>query len=98
VCEVGHHNQIPQQKSLIDLRRTKVAVVEDAAPTELHLLRRLPVSADTGGHVLEESFTNLPPVKYEDADNCKESRQNNEIHRAGAELIEQRLEGLGYVE
>jgi predicted AlkP superfamily phosphohydrolase/phosphomutase len=69
----------------------------DIAPTVLHLLG-LPVPADMDGRVLEEIFSGLPPVQYENVDNRKESEATTEYTADEAELIEQRLKGLGYVE
>jgi predicted AlkP superfamily phosphohydrolase/phosphomutase len=69
----------------------------DISPTVLHLLG-LPVPTDMDGRALEEIFPNLPPVVYEDVDNRKESDTPTEYTAEEAELIEQRLKGLGYVE
>ena len=69
----------------------------DIAPTVLHLLG-LPVPADMDGRVLEEILPGLPPVHYENVDNRKESEVTTEYTADEAELIEQRLKGLGYVE
>jgi hypothetical protein len=50
------------------------------------------------GRVLEEMFTGLPPVAYEQVDNAKALEAATEYTDQEAELIEQRLKGLGYVE
>ena len=69
----------------------------DIAPTVLHLLG-LSVPADMDGRVLGEIFPNLPPVSYEEVDNRKAPETATEYTAQEAELIEQRLKGLGYVE
>ena len=69
----------------------------DIAPTVLHLLG-LPVPADMDGRVLQEIFTDLPPVRYEEGDNRRTTETVTEYSAQEAELIEQRLKGLGYVE
>jgi len=69
----------------------------DIAPTVLHLLG-LPVPTDMDGRVLEEIFSDLQPVEYEDVDNSKESDTATEYTAEETELIQLRLKGLGYVE
>jgi predicted AlkP superfamily phosphohydrolase/phosphomutase len=68
----------------------------DLAPTILHLLD-LPVPSDMDGRVLEELFTTSKPVGYEDVDNTV-TQQSQDYTGEEAELIEQRLKGLGYLE
>jgi predicted AlkP superfamily phosphohydrolase/phosphomutase len=69
----------------------------DIAPTVLHLLG-LPVPADMDGRVLEEIFPEAPPVRFEEVDNRRAMETATEYTAQEAELIEQRLKGLGYVE
>ena len=69
----------------------------DIAPTVLHLLG-LPVPSDMDGRVLEEIFPALPPVSFEEVDQRNLSTTSTEYTAHEAELIEQRLKGLGYVE
>jgi predicted AlkP superfamily phosphohydrolase/phosphomutase len=69
----------------------------DIAPTILHLLG-LPVPTDMDGRVLEELFPNLPAVQYEQVNNGKTLDSSTHYSAEEAELIEQRLKGLGYVE
>ncbi len=69
----------------------------DIAPTVLHLLG-LPVPRDMDGRVLEEIFPALPPVSFEEVDQRDISAASTEYTAQEAELIEQRLKGLGYVE
>jgi predicted AlkP superfamily phosphohydrolase/phosphomutase len=69
----------------------------DIAPTVLHLLG-LPVPSDMDGRVLEEIFPGLPPVSFEEVDQRDISTASTEYTAQEAELIEQRLKGLGYVE
>lgn len=68
----------------------------DITPTVLHLIG-LPVPADMDGRVLEEIFVQPPDVRYEDVDNSV-VKEAQEYTGEEAELIEQRLKGLGYVE
>jgi predicted AlkP superfamily phosphohydrolase/phosphomutase len=69
----------------------------DIAPTILHLLG-LSVPTDMDGRVLEEIFPGLPPVSYEDVANCEVFTSSTEYTSEEADLIEERLKGLGYVE
>jgi hypothetical protein len=69
----------------------------DIAPTILHLLG-LPVPADMDGRALEEIFPGLPAVSFEAAEQSDISTTSTEYTAHEAELIEQRLKGLGYVE
>jgi predicted AlkP superfamily phosphohydrolase/phosphomutase len=69
----------------------------DIAPTVLHLLG-LPVPSDMDGRVLQEIFPDLPPVRYEHVDNRTAVETRAEYTAHEAQLIEQRLKGLGYVE
>ena len=69
----------------------------DIAPTVLHLLG-LSVPTDMDGRVLAEMFSQLPPVSYEEVDNRTATEPATQYNRQEAELIEQRLKGLGYVE
>jgi hypothetical protein len=66
------------------------------APTILHALD-LPVPSDMDGRVLEEIFTLPRKVQYEDIDNAV-SHERVQYREADAEVIEQRLKALGYVE
>ncbi len=68
----------------------------DLAPTILHALG-LTVPADMDGRVLEEIFCDSCPVRFEEVDNSR-SLDAREYAEQEAELIEQRLRGLGYVE
>jgi predicted AlkP superfamily phosphohydrolase/phosphomutase len=68
----------------------------DIAPTVLHALG-LPVPADMDGRVLEEIFMSPRPVQYEQVDNAV-SHERVQYLESEAELIEQRLRDLGYVE
>jgi hypothetical protein len=49
------------------------------------------------GRALEEIVDGLPPVRFADVDN-RQALQTTEYSAQEAELIEQRLKGLGYVE
>jgi predicted AlkP superfamily phosphohydrolase/phosphomutase len=69
----------------------------DIAPTILHLVG-LPVPTDMDGRVLEEIFSDQHPVRFEDVDNHRILESAVEYTPQEAELIEQRLKGLGYVE
>lgn len=68
----------------------------DIAPTLLHSLD-LSVPADMDGRVLEEIFQNPRRVQYEDVDNAV-SHEPVQYLESEAEMIEQRLRDLGYVE
>jgi len=68
----------------------------DLAPTILHLIG-LPVPADMDGRVLEEILAAPKPVEYEQVDNSL-SHERVQYLDSEAELIEQRLKALGYVE
>ena len=68
----------------------------DMAPTVLHMLG-LPVPSDMDGRVLEEAFQLPQDVRFEDVDNTM-IQQATDYTGEEAELIEQRLKGLGYVE
>jgi predicted AlkP superfamily phosphohydrolase/phosphomutase len=68
----------------------------DLAPTILHMLG-LAVPADMDGRVLEEAFSDARQVHYEDVDNAM-VREAADYTDQEAELIEQRLKGLGYIE
>ena len=68
----------------------------DVAPTVLHFLG-LAVPSDMDGRALAEIVDGLPPVRFEDVDN-RQALQTTEYSAQEAELIEQRLKGLGYVE
>ena len=68
----------------------------DLAPTILHALG-LSVPSDMDGRVLEEIFLKPSPVRFEDVDNSRLCEAQDHT-RQEAELIEQRLRGLGYVE
>jgi len=69
----------------------------DIAPTVLHFLG-LAVPSDMDGRVLQEIFSNSTPPAYERVDELKASQTSAEYTAQEAELIEQRLKGLGYVE
>ena len=68
----------------------------DIAPTVLHSLD-LPVPTDMDGRVLEEIFLEPRKVQYEEVDNAV---THEPVHylESEAEMIEQRLRDLGYVE
>lgn len=68
----------------------------DLAPTILHAVG-LAVPADMDGRVLQEVFTDPQEVRYEDVDNSMD-QQATDYTEEEAELIEQRLKGLGYIE
>jgi predicted AlkP superfamily phosphohydrolase/phosphomutase len=68
----------------------------DMAPTILHMLG-LPVPADMDGRVLEEIFISSRTVQYEQVDNAISQAPSGYL-AAEAEVIEQRLKALGYVE
>jgi predicted AlkP superfamily phosphohydrolase/phosphomutase len=69
----------------------------DIAPTVLHFLG-LPVPSDMDGRVLQEIFSDPAPPAYEQVDEPTASKTSAEYTAQEAELIEQRLKGLGYVE
>jgi hypothetical protein len=50
------------------------------------------------GRVLQEIFSNASPPAYEQVNELKASETSAEYTAQEAELIEQRLKGLGYVE
>jgi predicted AlkP superfamily phosphohydrolase/phosphomutase len=68
----------------------------DLAPTILHALG-LPVPADMDGRVLEEIFSNRTATRFEDSDNSR-LLVAQDYAEGDAEVIEQRLRALGYVE
>jgi predicted AlkP superfamily phosphohydrolase/phosphomutase len=68
----------------------------DMAPTVLHSLG-LPVPTDMDGRVLEEIFLDPGRIQYEDVDNAV-SQVPVQYLESEAEMIEQRLRDLGYVE
>jgi len=68
----------------------------DMAPTVLHSLG-LPVPTDMDGRVLEEIFLDPRKIQYEEIDNAV-SHEPMQYLESEAEMIEQRLRDLGYVE
>ena len=68
----------------------------DLAPTILHALG-LPVPADMDGRVLEELFSEPEAIRYEHVDNCV-TQAPALYDGVEAQMIEQRLRALGYVE
>jgi predicted AlkP superfamily phosphohydrolase/phosphomutase len=68
----------------------------DMAPTVLHALG-LPVPTDMDGRVLEEIFLTPRTIQYEEVDNAV-SQERVQYLESEAEMIEQRLRDLGYVE
>jgi predicted AlkP superfamily phosphohydrolase/phosphomutase len=68
----------------------------DMAPTVLHALG-LPVPTDMDGRVLSEIFLNPRTIQYEEVDNAV-SHEPAPYLESEAEMIEQRLRDLGYVE
>jgi predicted AlkP superfamily phosphohydrolase/phosphomutase len=68
----------------------------DLAPTILHMLG-LAIPNDMDGRVWEELFERSIPATYEDVDNSR-IQEATDYTWEEAELIEQRLRGLGYVE
>ncbi|HVI11159.1 MAG TPA: alkaline phosphatase family protein [Candidatus Binatia bacterium] len=68
----------------------------DMAPTLLHALD-MPVPSDMDGRVLQEIFVSPRNVQYEQVDNSV-SHEKVQYLEAEAEMIEQRLKALGYVE
>lgn len=68
----------------------------DMSPTLLHELG-LPVPADMDGRVLQEIFNAPREVRYEQVDNAV-SHERVQYIESEAEMIEQRLKALGYVE
>jgi len=69
----------------------------DIAPTVLHILG-LPVPTDMEGRVLEEIFSDPVPPRYEEVDNRRTLQTSTQYTAEEADLIEQRLKNLGYVE
>jgi predicted AlkP superfamily phosphohydrolase/phosphomutase len=69
----------------------------DVTPTILHLLG-LAIPSDMDGRVLQELFTEAQAVRTEEADNRQTAETKTEYSQQEAELIEQRLKGLGYIE
>jgi hypothetical protein len=57
----------------------------------------LAVPADMDGRVLEEAFSDARQVHYEDVDNAMVPEAADYTDQE-AKLIEQRLQGLGYIE
>ena len=68
----------------------------DMAPTVLHALG-LPVPTDMDGRVLEEIFSSPRKIQYEEVDNAV-THERVQYLESEAEMIEQRLRDLGYVE
>src|SRR5262249_18951959 len=68
----------------------------DLAPTILYILQ-LPVPSDMDGRVLEELFEESHPVDVDEVDNSQ-NLLAQDYAQEEAELIEQRLRGLGYLE
>jgi predicted AlkP superfamily phosphohydrolase/phosphomutase len=68
----------------------------DVAPTILHLLD-LPVPADMDGRVLEEVLKMNGAIRYEDVDNSLQ-RADQDYSQEDAEIVAQRLKGLGYMD
>ena len=68
----------------------------DMAPSILHMAG-LAVPSDMDGRVLEEILPLEPAVRYEEVDNSL-THQAQDYTGEEAELIEQRLKGLGYLE
>jgi hypothetical protein len=68
----------------------------DLAPTILHALG-LCVPSDMDGRVLEEIFCESRPAQFENVDNAR-SPGAQDYSELEAELVEQRLRGLGYVD
>ena len=68
----------------------------DMAPTILHLLG-LPVPRDMDGRVLEEIWRDPQAVRYAEADHAV-LQETPTYSAEEADLIEQRLKGLGYLE
>lgn len=72
------------------------AFLIDIAPTVLHALG-LSVPADMDGRVLEEIFETPVDLQYDQVDNAV-THERVEYTESEAEMIEQRLRDLGYVE
>jgi predicted AlkP superfamily phosphohydrolase/phosphomutase len=68
----------------------------DLAPTILHAVG-LPVPADMDGRVFEEMFSSQRPIRFENVDNSM-LLEAQDYSGVDAELIAERLRGLGYVE
>jgi predicted AlkP superfamily phosphohydrolase/phosphomutase len=69
----------------------------DIAPTILHMLG-LAVPKDMDGRVLEEIFTQARPVQYQETDTSVAQQERAIYTTREAELIEERLRGMGYIE
>ena len=68
----------------------------DLAPTILHILG-LSVPGDMDGRVLEEILTVDRPIRYEDIDNTV-VRLAQTYSQGDADIVAQRLRGLGYLD
>jgi arylsulfatase A-like enzyme len=68
----------------------------DLAPTILHLLG-LPIPNDMDGRALEEILPSDWQANYEDADDRELPVADNYTHEE-ADIVAQRLKGLGYLD